>query len=113
MSGLGLAQALASQGDEVLAEAFGSAIGVTYKASDILLLFGLVPWAKYGAFAGLLAGFILFMVLFLRAPTLRGALLPGALLALAIFTLLNHFMIGLVINGDVLYVQVDYSMVGD
>ena len=35
---------------------FGSAIGVTYKASEILLLFGLVPWAKYGALAGLLAG---------------------------------------------------------
>ena len=35
---------------------FGSAIGATYKASDILLLFGLVPWAKYGALAGLLAG---------------------------------------------------------
>ncbi len=34
----------------------GSAIGVTYKASEILLLFGLVPWAKYGALAGLLAG---------------------------------------------------------
>jgi pimeloyl-ACP methyl ester carboxylesterase len=35
---------------------FGAAIGVTYKASEILLLFGLVPWAKWGALAGLLAG---------------------------------------------------------
>ncbi|MCW8985134.1 MAG: hypothetical protein OQK55_07305, partial [Thermoanaerobaculales bacterium] len=35
---------------------FGAAIGATYKASDILLLFGLVPWAKWGALAGLLAG---------------------------------------------------------
>jgi pimeloyl-ACP methyl ester carboxylesterase len=35
---------------------FGGAIGATYKASEILLLFGLVPWAKWGALAGLLAG---------------------------------------------------------
>jgi pimeloyl-ACP methyl ester carboxylesterase len=35
---------------------FGAAIGVTYKSSEILLLFGLVPWAKWGALAGLLAG---------------------------------------------------------
>ena len=37
---------------------FGSAIGVTYKASEILLLFGLVPWANYGALAGLFAGIV-------------------------------------------------------
>ena len=35
---------------------FGGAFAVTYKASDILVLFGLVPWAKWGAVAGLLAG---------------------------------------------------------
>jgi pimeloyl-ACP methyl ester carboxylesterase len=35
---------------------FGAAVGVTYKSSEILLLFGLVPWAKWGALAGLLAG---------------------------------------------------------
>jgi len=35
---------------------FGAAIGVTYKTSEILLLFGLVPWAKWGALSGLLAG---------------------------------------------------------
>jgi hypothetical protein len=35
---------------------FGSAVGATYKASEILLLFGLVPWARWGAVAGLLAG---------------------------------------------------------
>ncbi len=34
----------------------GSAVGVTFKAFEALLLFGLVPWAWYGAVAGLLAG---------------------------------------------------------
>jgi len=40
----------------VSAVVIGSAIGVTYKAFEALLLFGLVPWAWYGAVAGLLAG---------------------------------------------------------
>ena len=34
----------------------GAAIGVTYDASQALLLFGLVSWARFGAMAGLLAG---------------------------------------------------------
>jgi len=40
----------------VSAAIFGSAVAVTYKSSELLLLFGLVPWAKWGALAGLLAG---------------------------------------------------------
>jgi hypothetical protein len=35
---------------------FGAAAGVTANASEILLLFGMVPWAWYGAVAGLIAG---------------------------------------------------------
>ncbi len=35
---------------------FGAAMGVTYEASEMLLLFGLVPWTRFGAYAGLLAG---------------------------------------------------------
>jgi pimeloyl-ACP methyl ester carboxylesterase len=35
---------------------FGAAFAATYKASEVLLFFGLVPWAKWGALAGLLAG---------------------------------------------------------
>jgi hypothetical protein len=35
---------------------FGAAVAATYKSSEVLLLFGLVPWAKWGALAGLLAG---------------------------------------------------------
>jgi pimeloyl-ACP methyl ester carboxylesterase len=34
----------------------GAAVAATHKSSDILLLFGLVPWARWGAVAGLLAG---------------------------------------------------------
>jgi hypothetical protein len=34
----------------------GSAVGVTAKAFEELLLFGMVPWARFGAIAGLLAG---------------------------------------------------------
>ena len=34
----------------------GAAFGVTYDASKLMVIFGLVSWAKFGAFAGLLAG---------------------------------------------------------
>jgi hypothetical protein len=75
---------------------FGSAIGVTYKESEILLLFGLVPWAKYGALAGLLAGIagIGSVVLTVRAQrrqklpigTLLGFLLTGlAAISMSLF----------------------------
>jgi pimeloyl-ACP methyl ester carboxylesterase len=35
---------------------FGGAFAATYKSAEVLLLFGLVPWAKWGALFGLLAG---------------------------------------------------------
>ncbi len=35
---------------------FGAAVAVTYEASEMLLLFGLVPWAQLGAIAGVVAG---------------------------------------------------------
>jgi len=67
----------------------GSAIGVTYESSELLLLFGLVPWAKYGALAGLLAGIagIGAVVLTVRAQLSRklpiGSLLGFLLTGLA------------------------------
>jgi len=75
---------------------FGSAFGMTYKASEILLLFGLVPWAKHGALAGLLAGIagIVAVVLTMRAQmsqrlpigTLLGFLLTGlAAISMSVF----------------------------
>jgi pimeloyl-ACP methyl ester carboxylesterase len=64
---------------------FGSAIGVTYKASEALLLFGLVPWAKWGALAGLSAGIagIGAVVLTVRAQ-MRQTLPIGSLLGFLI-----------------------------
>jgi RsiW-degrading membrane proteinase PrsW (M82 family) len=35
---------------------FGAAIAVTVDTSEILVVFGLVPWARIGAVAGLLGG---------------------------------------------------------
>jgi len=65
----------------------GSAIGVTFKSFEALLLFGLVPWARLGAIAGVLAGIagIATLVLTVRAHrnhklpvgTLLGFLLTG------------------------------------
>ena len=75
---------------------FGAAIGATYKSSDVLLLFGLVPWAKWGALAGLLAGIagVVAVVRTVRAHlnqrlpigTLLGFLLTGlAAISLCVF----------------------------
>ncbi len=74
----------------------GSAVAVTYKASEVLLLFGLVPWARYGALAGLLAGIagVAAVVLTVRAHlsqklpigTLLGFLLTGlAAVSMSVF----------------------------
>ncbi len=74
----------------------GSAAGVTYKTSEVLLLFGLVPWAWWGALAGLLAGIagLGAVVLAVRAHrrqrlpigTLLGFLLTGlAAVSLSVF----------------------------
>lgn len=76
----------------------GSAVAVTAKTSEMLLLFGLVPWASYGAWAGLAAGvlglFTVVMVIRAKARfavpigTLIGYLLTGfAALGLATFIL--------------------------
>ncbi len=53
--------------------------------NPIFLVFVKYPSAEV-FLAGLLAGWLLWMVLFLRAPTARGSLMPAALLALAILT---------------------------
>jgi pimeloyl-ACP methyl ester carboxylesterase len=81
----------------------GSAIGVTYKSSEVLLLFGLVPWARFGAIAGLLAGLtgMTAVVLTVRAHlshklpigTLLGFLLTG-LAAVSLSVLLISWGLG-------------------
>jgi pimeloyl-ACP methyl ester carboxylesterase len=57
----------------ISAAVFGSAIHATYKAFEALLLFGLVPWARYGAIAGVLGGVagLVTIVLTLRAQSRR------------------------------------------
>ena len=67
---------------------FGSAIAATYKASQVLLLFGLLPWAKYGALAGLLAGIA---GIFAVVRTVRAHMSER----LPIGTLLGFLLIGL------------------
>ncbi len=49
------------------------ALGVTYEQSEMLLLFGLVPWARFAAIAGLVSGIIglAAIVLTIRAHYLR------------------------------------------
>jgi len=77
----------------------GAAIGVTFKSFEALLLFGLVPWARWGAVAGLLAGVIgvTTIVVTLRSHpryrlpfgTLLGFLLTGfAAVSLSVFLLI-------------------------
>lgn len=66
----------------------GAAAAVTAEASELLLAFGLVPWARFGAWLGLLAGVlgILTVVMVIRTQasyrlpigTLLGFLLTGA-----------------------------------
>lgn len=53
--------------------------------NPVFLVFLKYPSAEV-FLAGILAGWLLWMVLFLRAPTARAAMLPAALLALAVLT---------------------------
>ena len=77
---------------------FGSAIAATYKSAEALLLFGLVPWARWGAILGLFAGIagLCAVVMTLREHrrqklpigTLLGFLLTGlAAVSLSVFLL--------------------------
>jgi pimeloyl-ACP methyl ester carboxylesterase len=66
----------------------GAAMAATAEASELLLLFGLVPWARYGAWIGLLAGLLGLLTVvtavrarmryFLPVTALLGFLLTGA-----------------------------------
>jgi hypothetical protein len=57
---------------------FGAAIAVTVEQSELLILFGLVPWARFGAWLGLLAGLAV-IIATVRAQR-EWALPPGSLL---------------------------------
>jgi hypothetical protein len=66
----------------------GSAIGVTYKVFEELLLLGLVPWARFGALAGPLAGAAGLAAVVLTVRAHRRQRLP-------VGTLLGFLLIGL------------------
>ncbi len=61
----------------------GAAIGVTVDASEILVIFGLVPWARLGAIAGLLGGLFGIAAIVLTVRTRLQRTLPiGTLVGL-------------------------------
>ena len=55
---------------------FGAAAGVSYKLSEMLLIFGMVGWASAGASAGALAGLSGLLALVLTVRARRHAALP-------------------------------------
>jgi pimeloyl-ACP methyl ester carboxylesterase len=57
---------------------FGAAAAVTAKASEMLPLFGLVPWARYGAWCGLAAGVLGLLTLLATVRARREQGLPGS-----------------------------------
>jgi hypothetical protein len=67
---------------------FGAAAGVSYKLSEMLLIFGMVGWASVGASAGALAGLsgLLALALTVRARQ-RVALPVGTLLGFLVTSL--------------------------
>jgi pimeloyl-ACP methyl ester carboxylesterase len=67
---------------------FGAAAGVSYKLSEMLLLFGMVGWAVLGASAGALAGLVGLLALVLTLKAKRHAALPvGTLLGFLVTSL--------------------------
>ena len=54
----------------------GAAFAATAEASEILVIFGLVPWAIYGALAGLLAGLFGIAAIVFTVRTRRVRSLP-------------------------------------
>jgi hypothetical protein len=57
----------------------GMAIAVTVQTSEILPLFGFVPWTRYGAWLGLLAGLLGLLTLPAAYRARKHARLPGSL----------------------------------
>ena len=67
---------------------FGAAAGVSYKLSEMLLIFGMVGWGALGAWAGVLAGLSGLLALVLTVRARRQAALPvGRSLGFAITAL--------------------------
>jgi hypothetical protein len=56
----------------------GAAIAVTAEASEMMPLFGFVPWARYGAWCGLAAGLLGLLTLLATYRARREQGLPGS-----------------------------------
>ena len=69
------------------AATFGAAVAVTVDASEILVLFGLVPWAWFGAVAGVISGLFGIAALVITVRTRLDRTLP-------IGTLIGFLMTG-------------------
>ena len=59
----------------------GAAAGISYELSEMLLLFGMVGWAAFGAWAGVLAGPVGVLALALAVRARRDVALPIGTLA--------------------------------
>jgi pimeloyl-ACP methyl ester carboxylesterase len=59
---------------------FGVAAGMSFKLSELLLLFGMVPWAAFGAWAGVLAGLLGIAAIVLAVRVRVKATLPAGTL---------------------------------
>jgi len=71
----------------------GAAVGITADTSELMLLFGIVPWAKYGAWIGIIAGVLGLITLFATFRTQSKSALPiGTLLG---FVLTGGAAVGL------------------
>lgn len=67
---------LASTAAAISIVTLGAAIAMTADASEMLLAFGLVPWAKYGAWMGLFSGFLGLWTLLVTVRTQARISLP-------------------------------------
>ena len=64
---------------------FGAAFAVTAEASEMLLIFGLPPWAGFGAWSGLIAGILGLVTLIKTQRVHRNDRLPfGTMLGLSL-----------------------------
>jgi pimeloyl-ACP methyl ester carboxylesterase len=74
---------------------FGAAAGASYKLSEMLLVFGMVSWATYGAWSGVLAGLSGVLALVLAVKARRSAALPVGTLAGFVITSLAAVSLGI------------------
>lgn len=80
MSGARVVAWLATFSGVAAVATMGAAFAVTYDVSELVVIFGLVPWARFGALAGVVAGVLGIVVLILTVRSRRARKLPIATL---------------------------------